>query len=184
ALAEHAQNNNPFGNDGSDNRWWLFLRWEFGGGGAFRSFDDAAAANAAWIDRALHEPVTGHPRTFDTYVTRGATTTETATGPQQYTGRFPVARDDTASVTEDSADNAVDVLANDTDPDGNAIAISSVGSPAHGTARISGAQVLYTPATGYFGADQFAYTITNSKGLAASAKVLITVVAGSPPPQP
>jgi hypothetical protein len=176
-VAEHAQNNDPLGISSSDNRWWLFLRYEFGGGGAFRPLADSSAADAAWIDRALHEPVTGHPRTFDTYTTRGPTTTKTTQGPKQYTAHFPIARDDSASVSENSTGNTVDVLANDTDPDGNVLSISAVGSPAHGTAQISGTQVLYTPTSGYVGSDVFTYTITNTKGLTASAKVLITVTA-------
>jgi hypothetical protein len=183
-VAEHAQNNDPLGISSSDNRWWLFLRYEFGGGGAFRPLADSSAADAAWINRALHEPVTGHPRTFDTYTTRGPTTTKTAQGPKQYTARFPIARDDSASVSENSTGNTVDVLANDTDPDGNALSISAVGSPSHGTAQISGTQVLYTPTSGYVGSDVFPYTITNTKGLTASAKVQITVTAVvvTPPP--
>jgi len=183
-VAEHAQNNDPLGISSSDNRWWLFLRYEFGGGGAFRSLPDSSAADAAWIDRALHEPVTGHQRTFDTYTTRGPTTTKTTQGPKQYTARFPIARDDSASVPENSTGNTVDVLANDADPDGNPLSISAVGSPAHGTAQISGTHVLYTPTSGYVGSDVFTYTVTNTKGLTASARVLITVnaVVVTPPP--
>ena len=183
-VAEHAQNNDPLGISSSDNRWWLFLRYEFGGGGAFRPLPDSSAADAAWIDRALHEPVTGHQRTFDTYTTRGPTTTKTTQGPKQYTARFPIARDDSASVPENSTGNTVDVLANDADPDGNPLSISTVGSPAHGTAQISGTHVLYTPTSGYVGSDVFTYTVTNTKGLTASARVLITVnaVVVTPPP--
>ena len=183
-VAEHAQNNDPLGISSSDNRWWLFLRYEFGGGGAFRPLPDSSAADAAWIDRALHEPVTGHQRTFDTYTTRGPTTTKTTQGPKQYTARFPIARDDSASVPENSTGNTVDVLANDADPDGNPLSISAVGSPAHGTAQISGTHVLYTPTSGYVGSDVFTYTVTNTKGLTASARVLITVnaVVVTPPP--
>jgi len=183
-IVEHAQNTPVVGNDTSDTRWWLFLRYEFGGGGAFRPFDDSAAANAAWIDRALHEPVTGHARNVDTYVTKGKTTTTTTLGPKHYSARVPIARDDTVSVVEDSGATAIDVLGNDADPDNNVLAVNSAGPAGHGTVLVAAGQVQYTPAPGYTGPDAFPYTITNSKGLSASATVHITVTAGTPPPPP
>ena len=181
AIAEHAQNSSAVGADNTDNRWWLFLRYEFGGGGAFRPFDDSAAANAAWIERALHEPVTGHPRSVDTYVTKGKTTTTTTLGPKHYTARVPIARDDTVSVVEGSSGVEIDVLGNDTDPDNNPLSISSAGPAGHGSVQVGPGHVLYTPTPGYTGTDAFPYTITNSKGLSASATVRITVTSGTPP---
>lgn len=181
AMAEHAETSAPVGNGGSDNRAWMFLRYEFGGGGAFRSPADTKA-DSAWIERALHEPVTGHPRTFTTYTTKATSTTKTIPGPKTYTARFPVARDDAASVAENSAGNAINVLANDSDPDGGALSVSSVGAPAHGTAQASGNQVVYTPARDYVGSDTFPYTVTTSKGLSASANVVVTVTQANQPP--
>lgn len=181
-IAEYAQNTPVAGNETSDTRWWLFLRYEFGGGGAFRPFDDSAAANAAWIDRALHEPVTGHARNVDTYVTKGKTTTTTTLGPKQYSARVPIARDDAVSVVEDSSAIAIDVLGNDTDPDNNALVVSAAGPAGHGSVQVAAGQVQYTPTAGYVGTDAFPYTITNGKGLSASATVHITVTSGTPPP--
>jgi len=181
-IVEHAQNTPVVGSDTSDTRWWLFLRYEFGGGGAFKPFDDSAAANAAWIDRALHEPVTGHARNVDTYVKNGKTTTTTTLGPKQYSARVPIARDDTISVVQDSGATEIGVLGNDTDPDGNVLSISAAGPASHGTVQVSAGKVLYTPTPGYTGTDAFPYTITNSKGLSATATVHITVTAGTPPP--
>jgi len=181
-IGEYAQNTPVAGNDTSDTRWWLFLRYEFGGGGAFRPFEDSTAANAAWIDRALHEPVTGHARNVDTYVTKGKTTTTTTLGPKQYTARVPIARDDAVSIVENSSAITIDVLGNDTDPDNNMLAISAAGPAAHGTVQVASGHVLYTPTPGYAGTDAFPYTITNSKGLSASATVHVTITAGTPPP--
>ncbi|HET7062651.1 MAG TPA: Ig-like domain-containing protein, partial [Rudaea sp.] len=181
-IVEHAQSTPVVGSDTSDTRWWLFLRYEFGGGGAFRPFDDSAAANAAWIDRALHEPVTGHARNVDTYVTKGKTTTTTTLGSKQYSARVPTARDDAVSVVEGSSATAIDVLGNDTDPDNNALVVSAAGPAAHGTVQVATGQVQYTPTAGYTGTDTFPYTITNSKGLSASATVHVTVTSGTPPP--
>ncbi len=182
-IAEHAQDTSAVGIDTSDNRWWLVLRYEFGGGGAFRPFDDSAAANAAWIDRALHEPVTGHARNVDTYVTKGKTTTTTALGPKQYSARVPIARDDTISVVEGSSATAIDVLGNDSDPDNNALVVSAVGPAGHGIVQVAAGKVQYTPTPGYTGTDAFPYTITNSKGLSASATVHVTITSGTPPPK-
>ena len=50
----------------------------------------------------------------------------------------PTAVDDTATVGEDSAAGAIDVLANDTDSDGGAMVIASVSDPANGTVVLTG----------------------------------------------
>ena len=50
----------------------------------------------------------------------------------------PVAVDDTATVVEDDAATAIDVLANDTDVDGDAFTIASATQPDNGTVVITG----------------------------------------------
>src|SRR5206468_2842170 len=78
----------------------------------------------------------------------------------------PAAADAAATVAEDTADAAVDVLANDTDPDNlsptpanTGLAVVAVTQPAHGTVTIapSGLGVKYTPAPDYYGPDAFTY---------------------------
>ncbi|MEN8178484.1 MAG: Ig-like domain-containing protein, partial [Pseudomonadota bacterium] len=87
----------------------------------------------------------------------------------------PVAVDDSASTTMDTA-VTIDVLANDSDADGDALMVSGVGTAANGTAVNNGdGTVTYTPNTGFSGADSFTYTIEDGFGLAASATVTITV---------
>ena len=54
----------------------------------------------------------------------------------------PVAAADTAATSEDVS-RLVNVLANDTDIDGGALVIASVGSPGHGTTAIESGQVRY-----------------------------------------
>ena len=112
-----------------------------------------------------------HARNVDTYVKNGKTTTTTTLGPKQYIARVPIARDDTTSVVQDSGATEIGVLGNDTDPDGNALSISAAGPASHGTVQVTAGKVLYTPTPGYAGADAFPYTITNNKGLSASATV-------------
>jgi hypothetical protein len=50
----------------------------------------------------------------------------------------PVAVDDSASVTEDATATAIDVLTNDSNPDGVTLSISAVTQPANGTVAITG----------------------------------------------
>jgi hypothetical protein len=89
---------------------------------------------------------------------------------------------DAFTVQASSTANPFDVLANDSDPDNDAIAIASVGSPAHGTATLAGSRIVYTPAAGYVGADTFSYTIRDPAGLTATATVSVTVVTANHPP--
>jgi hypothetical protein len=95
--------------------------------------------------------------------------------------RPPVARDDSATVAEDSW-VLVDVLANDTDPDGDFISLFSVGLPANGSAVIENGRIRYTPSADYFGSDSFSYTIVDSAGNQASATVSVTVQPVNDPP--
>lgn len=91
----------------------------------------------------------------------------------------PVAVDDSAVVLENSSGNVIDVLANDSDADGDPLTVFSVGSPAHGSTVNNTTSVSYTPAPSFFGSDSFTYTIHDSHGSSATATVHITV--NSPP---
>jgi len=74
------------------------------------------------------------------------------------------------------------VLANDTDADGDPLAVSNVGPAANGATAIGGGGVVYTPAPGFSGSDSFGYTISDAQGGSASATVDVTVTAGNHPP--
>jgi hypothetical protein len=88
-------------------------------------------------------------------------------------GSPPVAADDTVQTLEDTS-VAIDVLANDSDPDGDAISIASVTQPANGT--LGGSALLtYTPDTGFTGIDTFTYTITDLVDGQDTATVTVTV---------
>ncbi|MBK9711279.1 MAG: Ig-like domain repeat protein [Kouleothrix sp.] len=87
----------------------------------------------------------------------------------------PTAVDDTATVNEDSSVN-VNVLANDSDPDGDTVFVSGITQPAHGTTTNPGSGIVrYVPAANYFGSDSFTYTISDGKGGTATATVNVTV---------
>ncbi len=120
----------------------------------------------------------------------------------------PVANDDALTVDEDTANNTVDVLSNDsvgvdTDEDVNAYIIAKVNGAdivlgggavdtTHGSVLLAtedvgvgrvGRQVLrYTPTPDYFGQDTFTYTISDDNGGTATANVTITVANVNDPP--
>ena len=93
----------------------------------------------------------------------------------------PVAADDSVGVNENTA-ISVDVLANDTDPDGDALSILSVGTPANGTAVIQGGVIRYAPATDFSGSDQFTYRISDGNGGTDNGSVVVTVSNVNRPP--
>jgi len=93
---------------------------------------------------------------------------------------IPVASNDVAT-TSKGVPIVVDVLANDTDVDGDALSIVSVGAPGNGSAAInSDGTVTYTPNADFSGTDTFAYTISDGNGGSASATVTITVNPAAP----
>ncbi|MGE2832333.1 Ig-like domain-containing protein [Mycobacterium sp. SMC-4] len=123
-----------------------------------------------------YTPVAGYHGTASfTYTVTDGELTDTAIVSVTVTpvNEAPVAVADSATTAEDSP-IAVDVLANDTDPDGNTLTISAVGAPSHGTAVIADGKITYTPTTGYHGADSFTYTVSDGT-LTDTAIVTISV---------
>ncbi len=94
----------------------------------------------------------------------------------------PVAVDDSATTAEDTA-VIKNVIANDTDADGDTLMVTTVGAPAHGSAvKINNSSIRYTPAANWSGTDSFTYTITDNHGGTASATVTVTVTPVNDPP--
>ncbi|CAM2007921.1 beta strand repeat-containing protein [Acanthopleuribacter pedis] len=98
----------------------------------------------------------------------------------------PVVNDDTVALAEDSTDNAIDVLANDTTaPDvGETLTIESVGTPNQGGAVSinAGTSLVYTPLTNFAGTETFTYTANDGNGLTATATVTVNVANSADPP--
>ena len=69
----------------------------------------------------------------------------------------PIAADDTAETTSNTA-VTVDVLANDSDGDGDQIRLLAAGDASNGTVSLDGDTVTYTPDEGFSGSDSFTYT--------------------------
>ena len=72
-------------------------------------------------------------------------------------------------------------LSTDSDPDGDTLTITSVGTPSHGTASLNGDTITYTPAAGYSGVDFVSYTVSDGKGGVRSGSVYVTVWANTAP---
>ncbi len=72
---------------------------------------------------------------------------------------------------------AASLLANDTDPNGDTLTITGVSAPTHGTVSFDAPSnsVTFTPTTGYTGAAQFTYSITDGNGGNSSANVSLNV---------
>ena len=87
----------------------------------------------------------------------------------------PDAVDDSATTPEDTP-IVLTVLANDTDPDGDPLTISSPAPSAfHGTVSCTTTTCTYTPAANYNGPDQFGYSIYDGHTGVDAALVSITV---------
>ena len=92
----------------------------------------------------------------------------------------PVAVADSASTNANQA-LTIPVTANDA---GAITGIAINTAPQHGTATVNGFNVLYTPATNFFGNDSFTYTATGPGGTSAAAAVNVAVAALAAPASP
>jgi len=90
----------------------------------------------------------------------------------------PVAQTDRVEVSsKDSV--SINVLANDSDPEGDKLTITSVTQGSKGAVRMtSDGQLIYTPAKNFKGSDSFSYTISDGD-LTASALVYISMASTS-----
>ena len=79
--------------------------------------------------------------------------------------RAPIARPDVGRTIADVA-VAVEVLANDSDPDGDAIQVESIATqPANGEATVlEDGSIRYEPISGFTGTDRFSYVLIDTEG--------------------
>ena len=103
--------------------------------------------------------------------------------------KLPIAIDDSAVVNQDST-VAIDVLSNDSDPDGNPLTLSIGTNPLHGKALVRngisgtaiGGAIVYTPDPKFSGKDALTYQISDGQGGTATANVNLTVNPTISPP--
>ncbi|MCB1637289.1 MAG: tandem-95 repeat protein, partial [Thiothrix sp.] len=86
----------------------------------------------------------------------------------------PVVVNDSASTTSGSA-ISVAVLANDTDAEGDTLSISDYTDGDFGTVSLQGNNLVYTPSSGFTGADTFQYTASDGKGGTGTGIVSVSV---------
>lgn len=138
------------------------------------------ATEAPWIRRALRTPVR-HKRRVDVYRTQQVDT-EVIEGQTTFDNGQPTLQDDSFNVDQDSVDNSLNVLSNDSDPDGDSLQIISVSTPANGTVSIAGDQLVYTPNIDFNGMDNFIYTVDDGFGGQQSANVTVIVAPANAAP--
>ncbi|MBU2423072.1 MAG: tandem-95 repeat protein, partial [Gammaproteobacteria bacterium] len=93
---------------------------------------------------------------------------------------LPVANPDTASLPWNQSLD-VDVLANDTDSDGDALTVTQVTSEFGTAVILANQQLSYTPATDFIGTDVLVYSITDGKGGTASSELTVVVSGNTAP---
>lgn len=125
-----------------------------------------------------------------TYTVRdqnGAEATATVTVQVTAINDPPVANTDVVTVTENTTNNVISVLSNDTTgPDANeTLTVTSVGTPTQGgtvSVGSGGLNIIYAPKTGFRGTETVTYVLSDGKGGTATGTVTITVAAATPPP--
>ena len=95
----------------------------------------------------------------------------------------PIANDDVASTNEDTT-TIIDVLANDTDADGDELTVIDVLSLSGDGVTTDGTTITYTPRPNAVGTQTISYEINDSSGLTSIAKVTITLTGAAAPVDP
>ncbi|MDO6809801.1 DUF5018 domain-containing protein [Zobellia galactanivorans] len=92
----------------------------------------------------------------------------------------PIVQDDTYTVYENSVNNILDVLLNDSDSDGDTMVITNIENPINGTASIGVGQqtIIYNATTGN---DRFDYTVSDGNGGTSSGTINISVIPNQNP---
>lgn len=86
----------------------------------------------------------------------------------------PTPHDDLFQVAPDAGEVSLDVLANDTDPDGDPLSLLILEPGEFGTPEIVGDQVSYTPGPNYLDGDSFLYFVADGQGGITGARVEVT----------
>ena len=90
----------------------------------------------------------------------------------------PPSVNDTMEINEDEVLTfpASDLLANDSDPDGGTLTVTSVQGALGGTVALSSGIITFTPVPNTSGTASFAYTVADGQGGTAQATVTITIL--------
>lgn len=115
-------------------------------------------------------------RVVDPYGAEGVGTVRVGIAPQAGQNQPPVAVDDTVTVRPDRQ-VSVDVLANDSDPDGDAIVLTGVVAGKSNAKVVSGHVLVTAPASG---SEAVQYRIADSRGATAVGTLVVSVRTDAP----
>lgn len=137
------------------------------------------AADGSWTFRPERDWNGALPQVAYT-VTGGSTSTLGVT--VRPVNDVPVAQDDLVTTERDTpvAIALTELLANDSDVDGDVLVLFSASSAVHGTLGFVGGRLTFTPDSGFVGQASFAYGVHDGHGGVATGTVRIEVTA--PPP--
>ncbi|WP_434950134.1 Ig-like domain-containing protein [Shewanella sp. HL-SH4] len=93
---------------------------------------------------------------------------------------LPVANADSASLSLNQSID-IDVLANDTDIDGDTLSVQNVTSDFGDAVILANQQISYTPDADFIGIDVLSYSISDGQGGTSTSKLTVTVIANSAP---
>jgi len=158
------------GTSSSDNQPIASYAWTFG---------DSTGGNGATASHTY-----GAGGSYEVHLTVTDSVGQTGTKIQTIAvNRPPVAVNDSRSTTRNTAAN-VNVLANDSDPDGDALTVASWTQGGHGSvSKNANGTLRYSPDSGYTGSDSFSYTVSDGRGDSATATVSVTVTVPNDPPE-
>ncbi len=131
------------------------------------------------------ESATGHSITVQATSSDGSTASTTYTIAIINVNETPTANSDRYTTTYADALNisGAGILANDTDPDGNALSVALVNGPNSGSLTLlASGGFLYTPVVPFVGEVTFQYTVTDGQLTSAVQTVTITVTMPVAPP--
>ncbi|PQJ77892.1 tandem-95 repeat protein [Polaribacter porphyrae] len=185
--------NDDFGGDGT-NSGTITLPNATSSKGGLITVNDNNTPNNPSDDAVLYSPVANFngQDTFSYSITdsNGDVATATVTVTVNSVNDKPTAAEDTFTVNEDTSNNTLAVLANDsfggdgansgkislslaTSNKGGTISVDDNGTPTNPTDD----KILYTPTANFNGSDFFEYTITDADGDISTTKANITVTA-------
>jgi|GEM_PF-1360697 len=116
---------------------------------------------------------------FTYSISDGTSTSAPATVTVTVTANQPPMANADAAATDQNVAVAINVIANDTDPEGQPLSVGSFDAVSTGGQAVScaGTSCTYTPSGGYTGIDTFTYTATDGVNPSNPATVTVTVTA-------
>ena len=141
------------------------------------SIDGATGATYTLGDDDVGARISVQVSYTDGYGATEGPLTSAQTAPVTNINDTPVANADTATTVEDIALNNINVLANDTDADGDVLTVTGA-TATNGSVTVNPDGTLYyTPNTNFNGTDTISYDISDGNGGVATGTLTITVTA-------